>query len=395
MTPRALILTGSLGLGHDMLAASCASLLERRGWQTRWLNSMSLLGPRSRLIGERVFGRLVAVPGLYDGIHFAHLRAGSQVASRLDEWAGRKVVPALRAELVREPADLVLSVFATGAAAAARLKAESPARHTVVLCPDVAAHRIWVTEGTDLFLVTSEAAAASVRRFLPRARVAIIPTPVRPGFYTAPSQEKARAALNVPGDVPCALLIDSGWGFGKAADSAARLAAAGVHVLAVAGRRTGLERQFRSLAAASPQVHPFGFTDRVPELMAAADVVIALPGASTCAEVRVVGRPLLLLDVMPGHGRDNLLHELELGGAEVCGATPAAVAASALALLDRAPRPATRTGPAQCARPTQRWEPAFEAACQQIGLALDRHERGRHDLDDAHAVSPPAFLRRL
>lgn len=368
MTRRAVLLTGSLGLGHDMLATSCASLLERRGWQTQLFNSMSLLGPRSRLIGEHVFGRMVNVPGFYDGLHFAHLRAGSPVASLLDEWAGRRVVPALRAALEREPADLVLSVFATGAAAAARLKAETPARHTVVLCPDVAAHRLWVTEGTDLFLVTSAAAAASVRRFLPRARVAIIPPPVRADFYTAPAQEQARAALNVPGDEPCALLIDSGWGFGRAAASAARLAAAGVHVLAVAGRQSALERQFRSLADVSPLVHPFGFTDRVPELMSAADVVLALPGASTCAEVRVVGRPLLLLDAMPGHGRDNLLHELELGGAEVCGATPEGVAAATLALLDRVPRPAPRASPAP------RWEPAFEAACQQIGLTLDRHE---------------------
>jgi UDP-N-acetylglucosamine:LPS N-acetylglucosamine transferase len=360
-----------------MLASSCASLLERRGWQTRSLNSMSLLGPRSQLIGERVMGRMLSVPGLYDGLHFAHLRAGSPVASRLDEWAGRRVVPALRAELAREPADLVLSVFATGATAAARLKSEMPARRTVVLCPDVAAHRLWVTEGTDLFLVTSAAAAASVRRFLPRARIAIIPTPVRPGFYTAPPQQRARAALNVPPGVPCALLIDSGWGFGEGADSVAGLAEAGVHVLAVAGRRVGLERQFRSLADGSPLVHPFGFTDRVPELMAAADVVIALPGASTCAEARVVGRPLLLLDVMPGHGRDNLLHELELGGAEVCGATPASVTAATLALLDGVSRPIAATYSAP------RWEPAFEAACQQIGVALDSHE---HELAEARSL---------
>lgn len=368
MTGRAVLLTGSLGLGHDMLTSSCADLLERRGWQTRRLNSMSLLGARSALIGERVFGHMVTVPGLYDGLHFAHLRAGSQVAGLLDEWAAQRVVPALRAELTREPADMVLSVFATGAAAAARLKAEAPARRTVVLCPDVVAHRLWVTEGTDLFLVTSPAAAASVRRFQPRARVAIIPTPVRAAFYSAPAQEKARASLGVPQDVPCALLIDSGWGFGNAAASVARLAAAGVHVLAVAGRRPGLERQFRTLAAGSRYVMPFGFTDSVPELMAAADVVIALPGASTCAEVRVVGRPLLLLDVMPGHGRDNLLHELELGGAEVCGPTPADVTAATLALLERTPRPAPPADPAPS------WEPAFEAACEQIGLDLNRDE---------------------
>jgi processive 1,2-diacylglycerol beta-glucosyltransferase len=368
MAARAVLLTGSLGLGHDMLARSVAGLLDRHGWQTRCLNSLSLLGPRSGAAGERVFGSMIAVPGLYDGLHFAHLRSGSRVASLLDQWSSARVVPALRAELDREPADLVFSVFATGAAAAARLKFEAPARRTVVLCPDVGAHRLWVTEGTDLFLVTSAAAAASVRRFLPRARIAIIPAPVRAEFYSAPPRQQARVALGVPDGAPCALVIDSGWGFGRVADSVARLAAAGVHVLAVAGRQEALERQFRTIARGDHRVHPFGFSDRVPELMAAADVVIALPGASTCAEARVVGRPLLLLDVMPGHGRDNLLHELELGGAGVCGATPAAVTAATLAVLDDAPPPAAAE------RSAARWEPAFEAACRQIGLDLDRHE---------------------
>ncbi len=368
MTRRAVLLSGSLGLGHDMPARSIACLLDRHGWQTRCLNSMSLLGHSYGAAGQRVFGSLIAVPGLYDGLHFAHLRSGSRVANLIDRSASARVVPALRAELDREPADLVVSVFATGAAAAARLKHEAPARQTVVLCPDVGVHRLWVTEGTDLFLVTSGAAAASVRRFLPRARIVVLPMPVRAEFYAAPSKQQARAALGVPDSAPCVLVIDSGWGFGRVADSVAQLAAAGVHVLAVAGRQQALETQYRALARGAHRLHPFGFSDRVPELMAASDVVIALPGASTCAEARVVGRPLLLLDVMPGHGRDNLLHELELGGAGVCGATPAAVTAATLALLDDAP-PSASPG-----RSAARWEPAFEAACRQIGVDLDSHE---------------------
>jgi processive 1,2-diacylglycerol beta-glucosyltransferase len=368
MRGRAVLLTGSLGLGHDMPARSIAGLLHRCGWQTRCLNSMALLGDGYRAAGQRVFGSLIAVPGLYDGLHFAHLRSGSRVATLLDRWASARVVPALRADLDRQPADLVVSVFATGAAAAARLKHEAPARRTVVLCPDVGAHRLWVTEGTDLFLVTSSAAAASVRRFLPRARIAVIPLPVRAEFYAAPAKQQARAAFGVPESAPCALVIDSGWGFGRVAESVAQLAAAGVHVLAVAGRQHALETQYRAIARGAHRVHPFGFSDRVPELMAAADVVIALPGASTCAEARVVGRPLLLLDVMPGHGRDNLLHELELGGAGVCGATPEAVTAATLALLEDGLPLASPD------HSSGRWEPAFEAACRQIGLDLDRHE---------------------
>jgi len=347
-----------------MMMRSSASLLERSGWRTRSLDCMALLGPRGGAAAQRLFGSLVAMPGLYDGLHFAHLRTGSRLADFMGSRATARLVPALAADLQRRPADLVLSVFATGATAAAKLKAAAPGRRTVVLCTDVTPHRIWVCEGTDLFLVTSPAAAASVRRFLPRAAVSVVPPPVRAAFYAAPSQQAARQTLGIPPGDPCLLVIDSGWGAGPLVQSVAALARAGVHVLAVAGRQRAIEQQLRGLARTSPRVRPFGFTDRVPELMAAADVVLALPGANTCGEARVVGRRLLLLDVMPGHWRDNLQHELELGAADVCGPSVAGVTASALAALDRTSRPTVQSAPAP------RWEPAAIAAFRQIGLDL-------------------------
>jgi processive 1,2-diacylglycerol beta-glucosyltransferase len=252
----------------------------------------------------------------------------------------------------------------------------------VVMCTDVAVHRIWAAEGTDLFMVTSAAAAESVRRYLPRAPVAVVPPPVRSAFYAAPPRDIARRALGVLPEDFCVLVIDSGWGFGPLVESVSALADAGVHVLAVAGRDRGIERRLRELAAKSPRITPFGFTDRVPELMSAADVVIALPGANTCAEARVVGRELLLLDLMPGHGRDNLMHELELGRAHACLPTARGVTASVLALREQA---ADRRFPV---RPLPRWEPAYAAALARIGLdvrvpGLDESEcRG----GPAHAV---------
>jgi processive 1,2-diacylglycerol beta-glucosyltransferase len=381
MELRALLLSGPLGLGHEMPVRSFGNLFSRSGWQVRALDSMALLGSAASSAGQRVFDALMTVPGIYDGLHFANLRTGSRVAQVMDRAAARRVVPALRAELAREPADLLLSVFATGALAAARLKAEAPGRRAVVYCPDVAAHKLWVHEGTDLFLVSSPAAAASVRRFRPRALVAIVPPPVRDAFYTVPAQETARHTLQIPTYASCVLLIDSGWGFAPLVESASVLADAGVYVLAVAGRNTAVERRLRELAAVKPLVIPFGYTDQVPELMAAADLVVALPGATTCGEARVVGRPLLLLDVMPGHGRDNLLHELEQGNAGVCGPTAVGIADSALAMLE-APRPDVPRAPY--------WVPAFVAALGQIGLELHPDWR-----QHAHALPEPAVLRGL
>ncbi|MGH9071621.1 MAG: glycosyltransferase [Acidimicrobiales bacterium] len=370
MAQRALILSGSLGMGHDVLAAACTEVLFRHGWEARTVSSMALLGPVRGDLGERAFRKLISFPGLYDGLHFAGLRPGTRVATAMDRAAKHRLVPALRAELERYRPDLLLAVFAAGASAVAELGHSIPDRHTVVLCNDVTLHRLWVWEGIDLFCVTSPAAMASVRRFLPRAQVAVIPPPVRAQFGTAHPQAEARRSFDVPQDVSCVILIGGGWGLGPLAETAEKLATEGVHVLAVAGHNRALEAQLRALAARrGPQqalIHPFGFSDRIPELMAAADLVIAHAGASTCAEARAVRRPLLILDVIPGHGRENLLHELELGGADACNAKPAEIVACALAILDRVPRPAP------LALPSPQWGAELVGALSSIGVKIGR-----------------------
>jgi processive 1,2-diacylglycerol beta-glucosyltransferase len=357
----ALLLSGSIGMGHDALAVACAATLEQRGYRTQTLDAMKLLGQRGHSAGEAVFRSMLAVPGLFDAVHFAALRPGGRLAWFLDAAASRQVVPRLRAQLDEHPADLAISVFATGAAAVSRLAASYPSMTHVVFCPDVTPHRLWVQPNVDLYLVTSGVAEAAVRRFAPDARVQVVPEPVRPAFYQAPAQADARASTGVPAEERCVLLMSGAWGLGPVAAAAEALGNAGVHVLAVAGRNTRLERRLAAVAARQPRVRAIGFTDRVPELMAAADLVITSSGA-TCGEARAVGRPLLLLDVVQGHGRDNLQHELELGDAGVTSPGAADVTRSALAALDRAKPVDPAVFDGERAGPPARSAAAFDAA---------------------------------
>ena len=99
--------------------------------------------------------------------------------------------------------------------------------------------------------------------------------------------------------------------------------------------------------------------------MAAADVVITSSG-DTCSEARVIGRHLLLLDVVPGHGRENLQHELERGNADVAPATPDGLQRSVLACLEQVTPPSARV-----VRTEQAWEDAFAAALARVGLTGD------------------------
>src|SRR5216683_2292807 len=148
MTRQALLLSGSIGMGHDMVAGACETSLRARSWSTQMLDSMRLLG-RGGSGGEAVFRAMMATPGLYDAFHFAALRTGGPITAAMDSAARRRILPRLRAHFeASEYAGL---------------------RH-MVFCTDATPHRLWVHPNVGLYLVTSAVAERAVRRFHADAR---------------------------------------------------------------------------------------------------------------------------------------------------------------------------------------------------------------------------------
>ena len=362
---RALFLSGSFGKGHDTLAEACAGALGPSGIESRIVDCMPMLGRGPGAVGGWVFRRLLSFTPVYDAFHFSQLRGEGALGRFANEASARVMLPHLREELERFRPHLVVSVFATGAAAAVRLKPEYPDLTHVVFITDALAHSVWVHEGTDLFLVTSELAAASVRRYWARARIEVVNAPVRPAFYQAPSKAVARAALGVPGEAPCVLLMAGAWGIGPLAEVARTLSRAGYWVLAVGGTNKKLTTKLQGLAAEEPTVVPFGYTDRVAELMTASDVIVTSAG-DTCREARVIGRGLILLDVVPGHGRENLMLELATGNAEACSPKPRSVlGAVEVFFAGRQEQPDVPTTSAE------EWNAEFVETLSRAGVELD------------------------
>lgn len=367
-----LLLSGSIGKGHDSVAESCAAALASTGVPSRTLDCMAMLGGPGSKLGMAVFRQLIERPTVYDGFHFSHLRTGTRLPRAMQRASDRRLMPRLRQELDRglgdgpRPVDraFLLPVFPTGVSAATALKHEVPEVRVVTVCTDACAHRMWVHPGVDLYVVCSMLAANTVQRYDPDAAIAVVPPPVRPVFYEAPDRRTARAALGIDEGAPCVLLMSGGWGRGPLAETAQALASEGYEVLAVAGMNDSLHKRLQALAGRDPRVHPFGLTDRVPTLMAAADTVVTSPG-QTCHEARVVGRWLVVLDVVPGHGRENALHEIESGGALACSADPSSVV-GAVGVMFR-DRPAVVPWPANTA---EEWGKHFLAGLEEAGIEL-------------------------
>jgi processive 1,2-diacylglycerol beta-glucosyltransferase len=336
-----LLLSGSIGAGHDAVAAACAAALGSVGTTSEVLDCMRLPGRGRAWAGAAAFRALLRRPALYDAFHFSQLRAGSPLAAWMERAAAQSLAPALSAELDARSTRLAIAVFATGAGALGRLRAVRPDLRAAVVLTDATAHRLWAHPGVDRYLALSPLAAATLRRYLPRADAVVIPPPVRPGCYSPLGRDEARRRLGLgsgAGSPPVVLLTAGGWGRASLDEIAAALLAAGLAVVALAGSNAALLRRLGTLAGAlsTPdrgRLVVRGWSSDVPELMAASDVVVTAPGQS-CHEARAVGRPLVVLDAVPGHGRENLLAELATGGAVGSGPEPAAVREAVTAVLD-------------------------------------------------------------
>jgi processive 1,2-diacylglycerol beta-glucosyltransferase len=363
----ALVLSGSIGKGHDSVAEACRVAFAGAELPVRVVDCMNMLGGPGSRAGSVLFRRVLSVPALYDAFHFGHLRTATWLPTVLQYAATHEILGDVRQQVV-ELADrydaepLIVSVFPTGVSAAAALKRERQSLKAVAICTDACAHRMWVAEGTDLYIVCSPLAATTVLRYAPDSPVVVVPPPVKPAFYSVPPKRTARDVLGIPVGATCVLLMAGGWGLAPLAETAEALGEAGYFVLAVAGLNGRLHARLRAVAERCWRVVPFGMTERVPELMAAADVVVTSSGQS-CNEARVVGRSIVILDVVPGHGRENTLHELEQGAAIACSPDPESVASALRVILNE-----EQECPPWPVRSTQEWQKHFFGALAAVGF---------------------------
>jgi processive 1,2-diacylglycerol beta-glucosyltransferase len=83
--------------------------------------------------------------------------------------------------------------------------------------------------------------------------------------------------------------------------SSLELCDAPMQVLAVAGHDRHLRHQLESLRGrVAMDLHLFGWTENIPELMAASDLLITKPGGLTTAEALAAGLPMILTHPIPG-----------------------------------------------------------------------------------------------
>lgn len=313
---RLLIVSASMGAGHDTVAAELARRAREQGHEAEIVDLLRLL-PHGVGSGLRLFyqSSVRHFPWMYAGLYRALLRPGPRHRPSglpLARLAGSRLTDLVE----RTGADVVVPVFHLAAQLTGHLRARARLRApSAVLVIDFAVHRQWLHPGNDLYLCLTDDAARDVARNL-TVPVATTGPVVAPGFF-APAPGAAawrrRFERHAAGR-PAVVLSAGAWGAAYELDRTARLLiSAGFLPVVLCGRNERLRARLAGLPGA---LVPDWVTD-MPGLLRAARVLIDNAAGQTAVQALAAGLPVVGYRPLPGHGAEGVRRMAALGVSEI------------------------------------------------------------------------------
>ncbi len=198
-----------------------------------------------------------------------------------------------------------------------RPKRDEPRPFVASIVTDFEAHALWMDPGVNLYCVAAEETRARlVARGAAAGDVVATGIPIAAKFSTRPDARAVRKTLGLRDDLPVLLVLSGGFGMGPVAEILAELdkAACEFQSVVITGRNEELRRQLAPLDRRHP-THVLGFASNMHELMAIADLIVTKPGGLTSSEALAMGRPLFIINPIPGQEAANSDFLLEHGAA--------------------------------------------------------------------------------
>ena len=138
---------------------------------------------------------------------------------------------------------------------------------------------------------------------IPRERLKPYGIPVRPAFSDQSDRQKARVRCRIPKHAQVYLIMSGSMGFGKIQLFVAELLRTrkpGEYVVVICGNNRRLQKILLAEFGKQEGVQILGYTEKIADFMAAADVLFTKPGGLTTTEAAVKGIPIVHTRPIPG-----------------------------------------------------------------------------------------------
>jgi UDP-N-acetylglucosamine:LPS N-acetylglucosamine transferase len=297
------IVSASVGAGHDGAATELARQLGRAGWTVQTHDFLDLLPGRwGPMLRAAYRAELTVAPRTWGWLQ--HAAGGRRFGTRSALGLTRTAGDAMLAAIGPAPA-AVVSTYPLASQVLGQLRSGGRLSAPVVtFLTDMSVHPQWVAAGVDAHLALHPVAARQAR-LLRAANTRVVGPAVAPAFrplHSPAERDDARRMFGLPQHRPLALVSAGSWGVGSVVATAQDVVATGLATpVVMCGRNGGLQRRLSRMA----KVIALGWVDDTATLMRASDLLIQNAGGLTCLEALATQLPVLTYRSLPGHGHQN------------------------------------------------------------------------------------------
>ena len=303
MARRVLIVSASMGAGHNGAARELARRLADRGHEAPVVDFLDCLPFGIGTLMPALYElQLRLAPWSYEAAYrlwYLLPVACAPLVAIVSLLSHRRLLRAVRD--TRAEAIVSMYPFASLTLGAMR---ERGKLHVPVatFITDFAVHPLWVHPGVDAYLCVHPQSAE--RAAQATGTPAVAPGPLVPDRFMvgADDRDGVRAELGLGPRDRAALVVAGSWGVGDLEETFDDLIATGRYTpIAVCGNNDRLRRRLEARRGGVV----LGWTDEMPSLLAAADVLVQNAGGLTCMEAFACGLPIVSYRPIAGHGREN------------------------------------------------------------------------------------------
>jgi 1,2-diacylglycerol 3-beta-galactosyltransferase len=209
--------------------------------------------------------------------------------------------------------DVIVSVhpLLNHAALRARSDADIDAPIITVITDLGRVHEGWLIPEADAVVVPAlEVYQRARERGVSAERLHLLGHPIHPKFEdVTENKQELRERLGLPLRGTIALLMAGAEGGGKLLSTTLAIARARLplHLIVVTGRNAALRTKLAEISALLPTpMTILGYSEEIPSLMRAADLLVTKAGPGAIAEASVAELPVVVYDFVPGQERGNL-----------------------------------------------------------------------------------------
>jgi processive 1,2-diacylglycerol beta-glucosyltransferase len=326
MSPRILILTASVGAGHNR-AAQAVELALRDicpEASVRNVDVLDLANPAFRwLYGKSYFEAVAAAPHLVGYLYDRLDRPLNRLERGMDKvrfGMQHLNLRALSSLLTGETWDLAINTHFLPAEVIGTFRKRGRIDFPqVTVTTDFDTHRLWHNPPCEHYFTATEEGRANLAAWgVPLDCITATGIPVHPLFAQPRNSWDCKRRLDLIDDRPVILQLAGGLGVGPIEAIHRQILATELplQIVVVSGKNVIAREKLAAIECPSRHRRTIlGFTDRMDELMAAADLIVSKPGGLTTSEALCRGAAMIVVDPIPGQETRNSDFLLENGAA--------------------------------------------------------------------------------